>query len=565
MDVVLADDAKMSDVTKDAAEVTRRATVRLVRGSSAVLELDEPRGAIAFASTLELAPRASPLRVSVGQSVAVSILRLPEQVADGRSFEELARSKLLVKIIDRSGKSATEDDAASAGGKRRIQEPIDPLMTNMEDYSVGRSTKGKIKSVKGTQLNVTLATNLRGRVHICEVFDDFSSISDPKKPLSGFKTGDTIDCKVVGMLSSKNHKFLPISHRNPVSQTVIELTLRPRDLSLPDRQLADAPERPPLDMTHVKVGDLLPGFVHEVKDSAVWVHLSSVLQGRINAVDASKDLDMAKNLGKHFAVGQAVQCRVVRVDADRRVLDLSLNEPGALAEKGIAVGRVVGTDRVKGLVIQLPDQRYGKVALTDIADAFKEDPTSSFAVGELLEACVVGQDDAKHQVDLSLRPSRLASVGASSTSSDQEIRSLADLELGQDVRGYIVNVTDKGAFVSLGRHVTARLKISEISTDYVKDWKSLVHTGQLIAGRIIGIDKANSHVEFSKKALDQAATGKGQRLGWSDLEKGMKVNGVVTKVESFGIFIRIDDSQGISGLCHTSEVGSLLIEVDSFC
>jgi rRNA biogenesis protein RRP5 len=42
-------------------------------------------------------------------------------------------------------------------------------------------------------------------------------------------------------------------------------------------------------------------------------------------------------------------------------------------------------------------------------------------------------------------------------------------------------------------------------------------------------------------------------LTLGDLEQGQKVDGLVKKVEDYGIFIQIEGSK-LSGLCHKSEV-----------
>ena len=39
----------------------------------------------------------------------------------------------------------------------------------------------------------------------------------------------------------------------------------------------------------------------------------------------------------------------------------------------------------------------------------------------------------------------------------------------------------------------------------------------------------------------------------SDLKEAQKVNGVVKKIEDYGLFIQIDGSK-LSGLCHKSQV-----------
>jgi rRNA biogenesis protein RRP5 len=51
----------------------------------------------------------------------------------------------------------------------------------------------------------------------------------------------------------------------------------------------------------------------------------------------------------------------------------------------------------------------------------------------------------------------------------------------------------------------------------------------------------------------------GSTLTLSDFEKGQIVDGVVKKVEDYGVFIQIKETR-ISGLCHKSEVYSSVIQ-----
>jgi len=43
----------------------------------------------------------------------------------------------------------------------------------------------------------------------------------------------------------------------------------------------------------------------------------------------------------------------------------------------------------------------------------------------------------------------------------------------------------------------------------------------------------------------------------SDLKEGQKIDGVVKKIEDYGLFIQIDGSK-LSGLCHKSQVSQTL-------
>ena len=49
------------------------------------------------------------------------------------------------------------------------------------------------------------------------------------------------------------------------------------------------------------------------------------------------------------------------------------------------------------------------------------------------------------------------------------------------------------------------------------------------------------------------------KLDLADFEEGQKVVAVVKKVEMYGMFLRIEDSN-VSGLCHKSEVSRIVYE-----
>lgn len=91
---------------------------------------------------------------------------------------------------------------------------------------------------------------------------------------------------------------------------------------------------------------------------------------------------------------------------------------------------------------------------------------------------------------------------------------------------------------------------------FVKEWKPRFTVGQFVEGKISSIDLDKNRVElsFRTKAAPEPRV---KTLGFGNFEKGQKVDAVVKRVETFGIFLRIDGTS-ISGLCHKSEVRFLL-------
>ena len=92
------------------------------------------------------------------------------------------------------------------------------------------------------------------------------------------------------------------------------------------------------------------------------------------------------------------------------------------------------------------------------------------------------------------------------------------------------------------------LPISELSFDHVTDAGDVVEVGQELNVKVIHTDWKNERVSVSLKALmsdpwEEAA---------SKFPVGTKVDGKISKVMDFGLFVNLD--KGIDGLVHISEL-----------
>jgi rRNA biogenesis protein RRP5 len=69
------------------------------------------------------------------------------------------------------------------------------------------------------------------------------------------------------------------------------------------------------------------------------------------------------------------------------------------------------------------------------------------------------------------------------------------------------------------------------------------------------VDTENKKVELTLRSGDLSARLREAQAKRSptDLHEGEKVDGIVKRIEDYGLFIQIEDSK-LSGLCHKSEV-----------
>jgi rRNA biogenesis protein RRP5 len=202
-------------------------------------------------------------------------------------------------------------------------------------------------------------------------------------------------------------------------------------------------------------------------------------------------------------------------------------------------------------MVQINDQLSGPVYLTDLADDFSEASTSKHAKNDIIRVCVSDIDVPNKKMRLSTRPSRV--LNSSLPVQDPELSSISQLKINDIVRGFINNVSDKGLFINLGGNLTGFVRVSDLSDLFIKDWKSEFQVDQLVKGKVISIDQNLNHIQLSMKAsvIDKNFV---KPLTFDEIKVGQVVTGKIRKVEDFGVFIVIDGSANVSGLCHQSEM-----------
>ena len=460
------------------------------------------------------------------------------------------KQRFLLTMRPTQNKVSANKSAATVSSSlgQPVCNPIDETSTSIDDYTLGKSTKARIKSIKNTQVNVQLADGIQGRIDVSEVFDSWKDIMDQKKPLKIFHHKQIVSVRILGMHDSRNHRFLPITHRGKAP--VFELTAKPSNLGPNELDV--------LTLDKVVVGSSWIVFVNNASIDCVWVNLSPNVRGRIRAMDISDDVSLLSDLPKNFPVGSALRAKVTNVDIASNHLDLSArtgSSTNPLAMKDVATGMVLPGRITKvterQVIVQLSDALSGPVHLTDFADDYnKLDPTT-YQKNQIVRVCVKEVDIPNKRIKLSLRPSKVLS--SSLPVQDPDINSISQLKVNDVLRGFIKSVADNGVFVSLGGNITAFVRVSDLSDLYLKEWKSSFEIDQLVKGKITAVDPMSNHVQMS---LKQSHIDKNYQapLTFMDMEIGRVFTGKVRKVEEYGVFIVVDNSANVSGLCHRSEM-----------
>ena len=447
--------------------------------------------------------------------------------------------------IERDGRKTMGTDVTY---DKQISNPVDDVSNNIDDFTLGKLTKARIVSIKETQMNVQLADSVQGRIDMSEVFDDWEEINDRKHPLKKFRTKQVLPVRVLGMHDSRNHRFLPITHRNKAP--VFELTAKPSNQTEKDLDI--------LSINKVEVGSTWLTFVNNVSDDHVWVSLSPNVRGRIRAMDISDNVSQLRDLAKNFPIGSVLKAKVIKIDVENNHLDLSARSGSSsgpatvneLVKGSILPGRITKVTE-RQVMVQLSESLSAPVHLVDLADDYSKANPSTYRKNQIIRVCIKNVDVTNERITLSTRPSRILS--SSLPVRDPEVDTISQLKVNDIVRGFIKNVADNGVFVSLSSNVTAIIRVTDLSDAFLKEWKSDFEVDQLVEGKIISVDPMLNHLQMSlrKSHVDNDYE---PPLTLPDMRYGQVISGKVRKVEDFGVFIVVDNSANVSGLCHRTKM-----------
>ena len=429
-----------------------------------------------------------------------------------------------------------------------LSNPVDEVSTSIEDFTLGKLTKARIVSIKETQMNVQLADAVQGRVDVSEVFDSWEEVSDRKSPLKKYHTKQILPVRIIGMHDSRNHRFLPITHQGKAQ--VFELTAKSSNQTSNDLDI--------LTIDKVETGSSWLVFVNNIADDCLWVNLSPNVRGRIRAMDVSDDVSQLNDLSKNFPVGSVLRARVLKVDVENNRLDLSTRSDGSstsltltdLSRSMVLPGRITKVTE-RQVMVQLSESLFAPIHLVDLADDYSKADPSTYKKNQTVRVWIKDIDAPNKKITLSARPSKVLS--SSLPVKDPDVGSISQLKVNDIRRGFIKNVADNGVFVSLASNVTAFIRVSDLSDAFLKDWKSDFEIDQLLEGKIIAVDSLLNHVQMSlkKSHLDQDYK---PPLTFPDMKLGQTITGKVRKVEDFGVFVVVDDSANVSGLCHRTQM-----------
>ncbi len=260
------------------------------------------------------------------------------------------------------------------------------------------------------------------------------------------------------------------------------------------------------------------------------------------------DLKPARELD--IDIGDKFEVRIIKVNfkrrnivVSRRVL-LSEKQEARVKEflEEIKEGQIVeGT--VKnitefGAFIEL-DGIDGLLHITDMSWRRINHPSEMLSIGDVIKVIVKEVDEDSKRVSLGLKQLQ----------PDPWTNVMERYQIGNQITGKIVSLTDYGAFIELESGVEGLIHISEMSwTKHIKHPSDLMKVGQEVEAIVLEVDEKARKISLGlRQAVPDPWEGVVEKY-----PEGSTVKGKVVNLTSFGAFIQLEE--GVEGLLHISDI-----------
>jgi len=305
-------------------------------------------------------------------------------------------------------------------------------------------------------------------------------------------------------------------------------------------------------METLEVGQVRRGIVKNIADFGAFVDL-----GGIDGLLHITDMSWARigHPSEMVQIDQEIEVQVLHIDRDREKIALGMKQrtasPWAKVADKYPVGTVCKGTVVNvmsyGAFVKLEDGVEGLVHISEMSWTKRvSHPSELVKPGDEVEVVVLAINKEKQEI----------SLGMKQTQQNPWEKVAGDYPPGAVVKGVVRNLTNYGAFVEIDDGIDGLLHVTDMSwTRKVTHPSEMLEKGQEVECKVLSVDQQRRRIALGLKQMadDPWTTDIPKRYKTGDV-----VNGTVTKITNFGVFVGLED--GLEGLLHISELSEDKIE-----
>ena len=433
--------------------------------------------------------------------------------------------------------------------------PSDQFSTEeLQQMKVGDRLQVYIEECEDAEGNLVLSKEKADKMKIWEELEKLhkEEKSIEGKIISRIKGGMMVDIGVKAFLPGSQIDLHPVRDLDGLVGRVVPLKIikinhRRGNVVVSRRVLLEETrdKKRQTTLSTLKEGQLIQGAVKNITDYGAFIDLGGI-DGLLHITDMS--WGRVGHPSEMFNVGDRVEVTVLKYDRETGRISLGLKQKTADPWTNVATKYPIGT-RIKGRVVSLTDYGAfveiepgveGLVHVSEMSWTHEvRHPSRVVSIGDQVEAAVLNVDPA----------SRKISLGMKQTAPNPWNLVEEKYPVGTRIEGKVKSLTDFGAFIGLEEGIDGLIHISDMSwTKHVKHPSELFKKGQKVEAVVLRLDKEKERLSLGFKQLT--------RDPWEDeipsrYRVGDSVNGKVSKVAEFGVFVELEG--GVEGLVHISE------------
>jgi small subunit ribosomal protein S1 len=442
------------------------------------------------------------------------------------------------------------------GSKSEGQIPIEQFLDEQGSLtvSVGDEVQVFLEDTEESSGQVRISKSKADKIRI---WDEIAEVCETEKTIIGkvisrVKGGLQVDIGVAAFLPGSQVDLRPVRNfEKYIGETfefnVLKYNRKRGNIVLSRRPLLEKSKQQKKDLilNALEGSGVFTGTVKNITDYGAFVDLGGI-DGLLHITDMS--WGRINHPADILKVGDQIQVKVLKFDQDKERVSLGLKQtqadPWENVEEHYPVGAKLTGKVVSitdyGVFVELDKGVEGLVHISEMAWTKKpRHPSKMVQVAEELEVMVLNVDKEQKRISLGVKQLKPNPWDVIAERYPE----------GTKIEGKIRNVTDFGIFVGIDEGIDGLVHISDISwTQRIKHPGELYKKGQTVQAVVLNIDKENERFSLGIKQIHEDP--------WETIPDryppGAKVQGKVTSVTDFGVFLEIEE--GIEGMIHVSEL-----------
>jgi small subunit ribosomal protein S1 len=308
------------------------------------------------------------------------------------------------------------------------------------------------------------------------------------------------------------------------------------------------------------------GTVAAVNKGGAEITLAGAARGfcPLAQLDINYVEDPAQFVGKtfDFLVREVRENGKNVVLSRRSLLEKQRKEKGdkllATLEVGAVVDGVVTRIQPFGAFVDLGGVD-GLVPVFELSFSHVKDPSDVVTLGQTVRVEVKRiEEDPKRQGQMRI------SLSLKSTLADPFVEHAAELHRGQVLEGTVKKLESFGAFVELFPGVQGLVHVSQIADRRIAHPREVLKVDEVVRVIVVDFDPSTRRVSLTMREGSDALLSDDQKHDKREAHRtrtgrGASVQGVVDRIESYGVFVKLDPVDGKdlgSALMPASETGT---------